>query len=480
MTRADEPTTNRCAGVSITVVDADGNEVGTAVTDAEGACARSPFRREPTMSYVSTNRRSPTDPGLTGESTAEEAITPSSFITSTTIITFFTGESQSADQSGLEKVAQRFADGLRLGLVLAMCSVGLSLIFGTTGLTNFAHGEMVTFGGMMAFLLNVTGIAFLSFLPLFDDDGRLHLFLAAPIAVVLGGLFGWLFDWVIFARLRRRGIGLITQLVVTVGLSIMLRNMFLFFFKGRTRPLRDYSLQEGIEIGPITITPRDLTTAAISLVVLVAVALALQRTRLGKATRAVSDNPDLASATGINTQQVIRMVWVLAGGLAALGGIFRGLDEQVGFDMGSRLLFLMFAAITLGGLGSAYGALVGGIIVGVLVELATLGRSDRAEEHAGVGDPDHRATGATAGHPRSVGTSGLKGVRWIGQRSSRTPSRPSSGSMPCYFAIAAIGLNVQFGYTGLLNFGQAAFMAMGAYGLGMTASTSRSRSGGGS
>jgi branched-chain amino acid transport system permease protein len=358
-------------GVSITVVDADGNEVGTAVTDAEGsALIPVPARAD----YVVRLDEStlPDDTGLTGESTAEENITPSSFITSTTIITFFTGESQSADQSGLEKVAQRFTDGLRLGLVLAMCSVGLSLIFGTTGLTNFAHGEMVTFGGMMAFLLNVTGVAFLAFLPIFDDDGRLPLLLAAPIAVALGGLFGWLFDWVIFARLRRRGIGLITQLVVTVGLAIMLRNMFLFFFKGRTRPLRDFSLQEGIGIGPVTITPRDLTTAAISLVVLVAVALALQRTRLGKATRAVSDNPDLASATGINTQQVIRMVWVLAGALAALGGIFRALDEQVGFDMGSRLLFLMFAAITLGGLGSAYGALVGGIIVGVLVELATL------------------------------------------------------------------------------------------------------------
>ena len=115
-----------------------------------------------------------------------------------------------------------------------------------------------------------------------------------------------------------------------------------------------------------------MITAAISLVVLIAVALALQKTRLGKATRAVSDNPDLASATGIDSQRVIRMVWVLAGSLAALGGIFRALDEQVGFDMGSRLLFLMFAGITLGGLGSAYGALVGGFVVGVLVELATL------------------------------------------------------------------------------------------------------------
>jgi neutral amino acid transport system permease protein len=362
------------AGVTITVVDADGNEVGTDVTDAEGiALVPVPTRAD----YVVRLDEStlPDDLGLTGESTAEEAVTPSSFITSTTNITFFTGESQSTDQSGLEKVAQRLADGIRLGLVIAMCSVGLSLIFGTTGLTNFAHGEMVTFGGMSAFLLNVTGIGFLGFLgflPLIDDDGRFQLFLTVPIAIALGGAFGWLHDYVIFAPLRRRSVGLITQMVVTVGLSIMLRNMFLFQFGGRTRPLRDYSLQEGTDIGPITITSRDLITAAVSLVVLIAVALALQKTRLGKATRAVSDNPDLASATGINSQKVIRLVWILGGGLAALGGIFRALDEQVGFDMGSRLLFLMFAGITLGGLGSAFGALVGGFVVGVLVELATL------------------------------------------------------------------------------------------------------------
>ena len=273
----------------------------------------------------------------------------------------------------------------------------------------------------------------------------------------------------IFAPLRRRGIGLITQMVVTVGLSIMLRNIFLFQFEGRTRPLRDYSLQEGTDIGPITITTRDLITAAISLVVLIAVALALQRTRLGKATRAVSDNPDLASATGINSQQVIRLVWVLAGALAALGGIFRALDEQVGFDMGSRLLFLMFAGITLGGLGSAYGALVGGFIVGVLVELATLVVPTRVEEHAGAGDPDHRAPGATAGHPGSVGTSGLKEGRMDWAAIFENTVKAFIGINAVYFAIAAIGLNVQFGFTGLLNFGQAAFMAMGAYGLGMTA-----------
>jgi branched-chain amino acid transport system permease protein len=86
----------------------------------------------------------------------------------------------------------------------------------------------------------------------------------------------------------------------------------------------------------------------------------------------VSDNPSLASSTGIDTQKIIRVVWFAGGALAAMGGIFRGLDEQVGFEMGSGLIFLMFAGITLGGLGSAYGALIGGFFVGLLVELASL------------------------------------------------------------------------------------------------------------
>jgi branched-chain amino acid transport system permease protein len=164
----------------------------------------------------------------------------------------------------------------------------------------------------------------------------------------------------------------VSQLVVSVGLSILLRYFFLYRFGGRTKPLDDFSLQTANDYGPISITNRDLTTSILALVVLLAVALSLQRTRWGKATRAVADNPDLASATGIDSAKVIRMVWFLGGALAALGGIIRGLDEQVGFEMGANLLFLMFAGITLGGLGSAYGALAGGFLIGLVVELSTL------------------------------------------------------------------------------------------------------------
>jgi branched-chain amino acid transport system permease protein len=272
-------------------------------------------------------------------------------------VNFFIGESQREETSGVERVAQRIADGVRLGLIIAMCSVGLSLIFGTTGLTNFAHGEMVTFGALVAYFLNSRGM---------------HIVVAAPIAVAAGGLLGLTADRFGFSRFRARGVGLISQMVITLGLSIAAKNFFLWRFGGRDKPYLDYTNQVGVKIGPIVITPRDLIVTVLALVVLVGVALTLQYTRLGKATRAVSDNADLASSTGIDSAKIIRIIWITAGALAALGGVFRGLDEQVAWDMGTSLLFLMFAGITLGGLGSAYGALVGGFVVGLLVETSTL------------------------------------------------------------------------------------------------------------
>ena len=362
------------SGVEITVTDSTGSVVETAVTDAEGIVIISvPTRADYT---VSLNEESlPPGEKLDAKTPAVQNVLTDSFVTKTKVITYFTGESQNVSQSGFERVAQRFSDGIRLGLILAMCSVGLSLIFGTTGLTNFAHGEMVTFGGIMAFVFNVTGLTFLgflSFIPGVHDDGTFHIFWAAPLGIILGGGFGWALNKGIFGPLRRRGIGLVTQMVLTVGLSIALRNFFLSRFEGRTRPFADFSLQKAWDLGPVSITPRDFIVSVLCLVILIVTALGLRFTRLGKATRAVSDNPDLASATGIDSEKVIRLVWILGGCLAAAGGIFRGLDEQVSFDMGGRLLFLLFAGITLGGLGSAFGALVGGFVIGILVEVSSL------------------------------------------------------------------------------------------------------------
>ena len=350
-------------GVSITVTEADGSPVeGCECTGVTNEAGRVEFIVPERKPYLVTLDEStlPEDkvllPDTTGEAGAARPVTIG--VTGVGNKLYFTGESSTTSASWIAKVPQRLLDGLRLGLIIAITSVGLSLIFGTTGLTNFAHGELVTFGGMMAFLLNVSW--------------GIPLLLAGPLAVLLGGLFGYFLDWGLWARLRRRGIGLVSQLVVSVGLAILLKNFYLLRFGGRTRPLADYADQVRMNWWKVGITPRDLITSLISLAVLVAVALTLQRTRMGKATRAVADNVDLASATGIDSQKVIRLVWVMGAALAAFGGIVRALDEQVSSDMGANLLFLMFAGITLGGLGSAFGALVGGLIVGVFTELLTL------------------------------------------------------------------------------------------------------------
>ena len=270
-----------------------------------------------------------------------------------------------------EKLLRVSVDGFRFGLVIAITAVGLSLIYGTTGLTNFAHGELVTIGAVIAWVINVKlGV---------------QLIPATILAIVVGVAVGMLNDLAIWRPLRRRRSGLIAQLVVSIGLAIGLRYFVLILFGGRSEPFDDYQLQLQKNYGPIQLTDVNLATIGISLAVLLGVAFLLQRTRIGKAMRAVADNRDLAESSGIDVERVVLFVWGLGGGLAALGGVLFGLSELAGtvqWEMGFKLLLLMFAGITLGGLGTAYGALLGCVLVGLIVQLSTL-----------VIDPDLKYTG---------------------------------------------------------------------------------------
>jgi branched-subunit amino acid ABC-type transport system permease component len=131
-----------------------------------------------------------------------------------------------------------------------------------------------------------------------------------------------------------------------------------------------YTYQDPISIGPVSITARDLVIMSICVAILAAVALALTRTRMGKAIRAVADNPALAAASGINVDRVITIVWTAGTALAGLSGIFFGMIQGVDYLMGMRILLLVFAATVLGGLGTAWGAMVGALIVGVFIEVS--------------------------------------------------------------------------------------------------------------
>ena len=265
------------------------------------------------------------------------------------------------------QAAQLSAEGLRFGLIIALAAVGLSLIFGTTGLVNFAHGELITVGGILTYWLNSGD------LPRFLPDGpQLPFVLSAAIALVLCGLIGWANDAGLWAPLRRRGTGLIAAMIVSIGLSILVRYVYLYLFGGSNESYPSYQGQVGLNVGPITLAAKDYISMAIAIVFLAATAYALLRTRLGKATRAVADNPALAAASGIDVDFVIKVVWVAGSVLAGLSGVLLGLAQGVNFQMGFQLLLLIFAAVTLGGLGTAFGALIGSIVVGMFITVSTL------------------------------------------------------------------------------------------------------------
>lgn len=259
----------------------------------------------------------------------------------------------------LERSAQLTVDGLILGLIIALAALGLNLIFGTTGLTNFAHGEILTLGGLLTYY--------------FSAIAKMPVLVAAPIAVLLSAFIsGFLQDRYLWKPLRKRGTGLIAMLVVSIGFAIFLRYFFLFLFGGDTRQLPQYAGQAGLELGLVNITPKSILTTVIGIGFIVFATLWLLRTRMGKASRAVADNPALASASGIDVQKVIRAVWILGAALAGYAGVIVTVNQGVSFLMGQDMLLLIFAAVTLGGLGTANGALVGSLIIGLFVQLSTL------------------------------------------------------------------------------------------------------------
>lgn len=259
-----------------------------------------------------------------------------------------------------DDVAARLVDGIVFGLILAVAAIGLSLVFGTTKLVNFAHGELVAFGAITAWFLS-------------SEGPMLPVIAAGLVAVVAGAMLGGVQEVGLWRPLRKRSTGQFQVLVISIGLSIAARQALLVWFGTGARRYRQYVIQrDSWSLGPFEINARDATLVVVCIAVLVGVAFILQRTKIGKAMRAVSDNPDLAASSGINVQRVILFVWMLGGALAAGGGVLQGVAARVEYLMGFELLLLMFAGVILGGLGTAYGAMVGGLVVGLTTELSTL------------------------------------------------------------------------------------------------------------
>jgi neutral amino acid transport system permease protein len=281
-------------------------------------------------------------------------------------VTFPIGDAEGAGTGKGVQALQLAVGGLVFALLLAMASLGLSMIFGTTGLTNFAHGELVTFGALAAFGIDS--------LPgeIRVAGTNVTIAVAIVFATVASAAFGWLNDWALWRPLRKRGTGLVAMMVVSIGLSVLLRNLYQYFAGADTHQYSQFSSPSPYHWGPVLVTPKDIFVVLLSSAVLVAVTMALQRTRLGKATRAVADNTALAAATGINVDRVISVVWIVGAMLAGLSGVLLGMTQGFDYQIGFKILLLVFAATVLGGLGTVWGAIVGALVIGLFVEVSTL------------------------------------------------------------------------------------------------------------
>ncbi len=340
-------------GVQITVLDESGNEVGTATSDAQGEFSITvPGSGDYTVQIDPESL--PEGKFLRNPNQLENTVTISGF----DVTVQFPIGPDTRNPTGLANdIADRATTGILFGLILALSALGLSMIFGTTGLTNFAHGELVTFGAVVALLLNTSGM---------------HIIPAAVITIIIAAVVGWLQDAFLWRKLRRRGTGLIAMMIVSIGMALFLRAMYQYIVGGTRRPFQQYVTAEPVEFGVLTLPPRDMVIGAIALFVLIAVSVALQKTKMGKAMRAVADNPPLAASSGINVDRVLSVVWVGGMALAALGGILYTLIYQMDYQMGLRLLLMLFAAVILGGIGTIWGAMAGALLVSLFTELSTL------------------------------------------------------------------------------------------------------------
>tara|TARA_B100000035_G_scaffold45155_2_gene34070 strand:- start:2312 stop:3229 length:918 start_codon:yes stop_codon:yes gene_type:complete len=262
----------------------------------------------------------------------------------------------------------QLGNGLLLGIIISVASVALSLLYGVTRIVNFAHGEIIALGAIATLFFSSPVDYRVLFLDKFSPLG-LNFVVSCILAILVCGLFGGLLEMLLFRPLRKGEVGNIAVLVVTIGLSIFVRHLYLLFATGRVQnfPLELERRQTYLFFD---MTPRNFNVLIAGIVVMVIIGLLLTYTRLGKAMRAVRDSEELSSISGINSDNIILFTWISSSMLAGLAGIFQAVINDVRWNMGFLILLLIFAGTVLGGIGTSFGAMVGGLLIGILVQVS--------------------------------------------------------------------------------------------------------------
>jgi branched-chain amino acid transport system permease protein/neutral amino acid transport system permease protein len=253
-------------------------------------------------------------------------------------------------------ILQSIFNGLLAGCIYALFAMGLTLIYGVLNFVNFAHGELIMWGAYLLYLF-------------MGKPFDLPLPIALIPALFFTILLGMAVDRIAFKPLRQAN--RLTLLIAALGLSFLLRNGAQLFWGAELRTY-GFEIKRGWRVLNISITTNQIAIIVTTLICIVVVYFLFHRSRLGKSMRAVSDNLELARVSGINTKRAIQFAWILSSALACVGGILLALDTNLQPGMGLINLVKAFAATLLGGVGNLWGALLGGIIIGLAENLGVL------------------------------------------------------------------------------------------------------------
>jgi neutral amino acid transport system permease protein len=258
---------------------------------------------------------------------------------------------------GLHDVAQTGLNGLTNGSIYALGAVGLTLVYGILRLVNFAHGDFLTFGAYMAYLVNVTW--------------GLPLVAAIFFAMAATALLGIFFERIMWRPMRAQRAGFLQLILMSIGLAFVIRSAIQWFWGTEIRTL-NVDITSTVTFLGLRIGQTELIVVIVGISVLTAVGVMLRYSLLGKQMRALADDLDLAETAGIDTRRVILYTWLFAGGLAGLAGVLSGELANLTPELGFGLLLPIFAAVILGGIGNPFGALTAGLVLGVVTEWSTL------------------------------------------------------------------------------------------------------------
>ncbi|EAZ92802.1 branched-chain amino acid ABC transporter permease [Crocosphaera chwakensis] len=253
------------------------------------------------------------------------------------------------------RTAQNLFDGLAIGSVIALAAVGLTLTYGILRLSNFAHGDFMTLGAYLTWLVNTQG---------------LNLGLSVIVGAT-GTIVAMLIsEFLLWKPMRDRRATSTTLIIISIGLALFLRNGILMIW-GAKNQRYDIPLVQAQKFLGLQLATDRIWAIILSIVAIAVLHLVLQNTKIGKAMRAVADNIDLARVSGINVEKVVLWTWVITAILTTLGGVMLGLiTSTVRPNMGWFLILPMFASVILGGIGNPYGAIAGGLVIGVAQELS--------------------------------------------------------------------------------------------------------------